>query len=142
MKKSFLLFLVLVIALALRMSVSAQEDVTLRILAGQSSTDSGIEDWIDEALAEKYPYIHLEWECVDWGNDFQPKMQVYMQSGLPDIMIGKAQDVQTYGGLGLLAPLTDKPYMAAVLDAAKEGTILSDGNAYGLTYNALYQGVY
>lgn len=142
MKKSFLLFLALVIALTLCVSVSAQEDVTLRILAGQSNTDAGIEDWIDEALAEKYPYIHLEWECVDWGNDFQPKMQVYMQSGLPDIMIGKAQDVQTYGSLGLLAPLTDKPYMAAVLDAAKEGTILSDGNAYGLTYNALYQGVY
>lgn len=69
------------------------EPVTLTVLAGQSTTDAGIEDMIDEALAEKYPNITLEWECVDWGNDFQPKMQQYMQSGLPDIMIGKAQDV-------------------------------------------------
>ena len=72
------------------------EEVTLTVLAGQSTTDAGIEDMIDEALAEKYPEITLEWECVDWGNDFQPKMQQYLQSGLPDIMIGKAQDVATY----------------------------------------------
>lgn len=46
------------------------EEVTLTVLAGQSTTDAGIEDMIDEALAEKYPEITLEWECVDWGNDF------------------------------------------------------------------------
>ena len=48
-----------------------QEPVTLTILAGQSTTDAGIEDMIDAAMAEKYPHITLEWECVDWGNDFQ-----------------------------------------------------------------------
>lgn len=77
-----------------------EEKVTLTVLAGQSTSDAGIEDMIDEALAEKYPNIELEWECVDWGNDFQPKMQQYMQSGLPDIMIGKAQDVATYAPQG------------------------------------------
>ena len=41
------------------------EPVTLTVLAGQSTTDAGIEDMIDEALAEKYPNITLEWECVD-----------------------------------------------------------------------------
>ena len=82
------------------------EPVTLTVLAGQSTTDAGIEDMIDEALAEKYPNITLEWECVDWGNDFQPKMQQYMQSGLPDIMIGKAQDVSTYAPQVFLAKLT------------------------------------
>lgn len=119
-----------------------EEPVTLRVLAGQSTTDAGIEDFIDEYLAEAYPYITLEWECVDWGEDFQPKMQTYMQSGLPDIMIGKAQDVATYGELGLLADLTDKAYMDNVLDAAKEGVTLDDGKVYGMTYNSLYQGVY
>ena len=118
-----------------------EEDVTLRVLAGQSTTDAGTEDMIDAALAEKYPHIKLEWECVDWGNDFQPKMQVYMQSELPDIMIGKTQDVSTYGSLGLLADLEGKPYMDEVLDAAKPGVSL-DGKIYGLTYNAQYQGVY
>ena len=78
------------------------EQITLSVLAGQSTTDAGIEDMIDEALAAKYPNIKLEWECVDWGKDFQPKMQVYMQSGVPDIMIGKAQDIATYAPQGIL----------------------------------------
>lgn len=119
----------------------SDEPVTLRILAGQSTTDAGIEELITEAVAKKYPNITLEWECVGWGTDFQPKMQVYMQSGLPDIMVGKAQDVATYGSLGLLADLSGKAYMGEVLEAASDGVTL-DGKLYGLTYNALYQGVY
>ena len=134
--------LLLAMALVLSLCAFAQaEEITLRVLAGQSTTDAGIEDMIDEALAKKYPEIKLEWECVDWGNDFQPKMQVYMQSGLPDIMIGKAQDVSTYGSLGLLADLTAQPYMENILDAAKEGVTL-DGKVLGMTFNCLYQGVY
>lgn len=142
MKKWLSLLMTVTLVLSCFACAQAEEAVTLRVLAGQSTTDAGIEDMIDAALAEKYPHITLEWECVDWGNDFQPKMQVYMQSGLPDIMIGKAQDVTTYGSLGLLADLTEKPYMDAVLDAAKTGVTLEDGNLYGLTFNALYQGVY
>lgn len=116
------------------------EEVTLTVLAGQSTTDAGIEDMIDEALAEKYPEITLEWECVDWGNDFQPKMQQYMQSGLPDIMIGKAQDVATYAPQGILGEI-DTQYLDKGLDAARENVTI-DGKTYGLVYNALYQGVY
>ncbi|MBO5371962.1 MAG: extracellular solute-binding protein [Lachnospiraceae bacterium] len=119
---------------------AGDEEVTLTILAGQSTTDAGIEDMIDEALAEKYPNITLEWECVDWGNDFQPKMQQYLQSGLPDIMIGKAQDVATYAPLGVLGTIDDT-YLDRGLDAARENVTI-DGNTYGLVYNALYQGVY
>lgn len=116
------------------------EKVTLTVLAGQSTTDAGIEDMIDEALAEKYPNIELEWECVDWGNDFQPKMQQYMQSGLPDIMIGKAQDVATYAPQGVLGEI-DSEYLDRGLDAARENVTI-DGKTYGMVYNALYQGVY
>ena len=114
--------------------------VTLTVLAGQSTTDAGIEDMIDAALAEQYPDITLEWECVDWGNDFQPKMQQYMQSGLPDIMIGKAQDVATYAQYGILGEI-DGTYLDRGLDAARENVTI-DGKTYGLVYNALYQGVY
>ena len=99
------------------------EPVTLTVLAGQSTTDAGIEDMIDEALAEKYPNITLEWECVDWGNDFQPKMQQYMQSGLPDIMIGKAQDVSTYAPQGVLGEI-DSTYLDRGLDAARENVTI------------------
>ena len=121
-------------------SAADDEPVTLTILAGQSTTDAGIEDMIDEAMAEKYPNITLEWECVDWGNDFQPKMQQYMQSGLPDIMIGKAQDVSTYAPQGVLGEI-DSTYLDRGLDAARENVTI-DGKTYGLVYNALYQGVY
>lgn len=116
------------------------EEVTLTVLAGQSTTDAGIEDMIDAALAEKYPNITLEWECVDWGNDFQLKMQQYLQSGLPDIMIGKAQDVATYAPQGVLGEI-DSTYLDRGLDAARENVTI-DGKTYGLVYNALYQGVY
>ena len=116
------------------------EPVTLTVLAGQSTTDAGIEDMIDEALAEKYPNITLEWECVDWGNDFQPKMQQYMQSGLPDIMIGKAQDVSTYAPQGVLGEI-DSTYLDRGLDAAREN-VTKKRKTYGLVYNAMYQGVY
>lgn len=118
----------------------SDEPVTLTVLAGQSTTDAGIEDFIDEALAAKYPNITLEWETVDWGNDFQPKMQQYLQSGLPDIMIGKAQDVATYSSLGVLGEIDDE-YVSRGLDAAKEN-VTFDGKTYGFVYNALYQGVY
>lgn len=119
---------------------ASDEAVTLTVLAGQSTTDAGIEDMIDAALAEQYPNITLEWECVDWGNDFQPKMQQYMQSGLPDIMIGKAQDVATYAPQGILGAI-DSKYLDRVLDAASENVTI-DGKTYGVVYNALYQGVY
>ena len=119
---------------------TSAEKVTLSVLAGQSTTDAGIEDMIDEALAKKYPNITLEWECVDWGNDFQPKMQQYMQSGLPDIMIGKAQDVKTYASQGILGAI-DGTYTDRVLDAANTNVTI-DGKVYGVVYNALYQGVY
>lgn len=121
-------------------SDNGEEKVTLTILAGQSTTDAGIEDMIDEAMAEKYPEVILEWECVDWGNDFQPKMQQYMQSGLPDIMIGKAQDVATYAPQGILGEI-DEQYLERGLDAARENVTI-DGKTYGLVYNAMYQGVY
>ncbi len=117
------------------------EKVTLSILAGQSTTDAGIEDFINKAVAKKYPNITLQWEAVDWGKDFHPKMQQYIQSGLPDILVGKAQDVATYSAQNLLGDMTGKPYLSKVLDAAIPGVTVN-GKTYGLVYNALYQGVY
>ena len=115
--------------------------ITLRVLDGQSTTDAGIEKLIDAALAAKYPNIKLEWDIVDWGKGFQPKMQQYMQSGLPDIMIGKAQDVATWGSQNVLADLSGKPYLDNILPAAvKSGSY--KGKVYGAVFNALYQGVY
>lgn len=116
------------------------EPVTITILAGQSTTDTGTEDMISEAVAKVYPNVTLEWECVSW-NDLAPKMQQYMQSGLPDIIIGKGQDVATYAPLGVLGDLTGTAAVDRVLDDATAGVTV-DGKVYGVVYNALYQGVY
>ena len=35
------------------------EPVTLTVLWGQSTTDAGLEDMIDEAMAAKYPHISI-----------------------------------------------------------------------------------
>ena len=121
-------------------SGQGDEKVTLKVLAGQSTTDAGIEDMIDEALAKKYPNIKLEWECVGWGGDFQAKMQQYMQTGMPDIIIGKAQDVGAYVPQGIFKEI-DSTYTDRLLDAASDNVTI-DGKTYGLVYNALYQGVY
>mgnify|MGYP002857460913 FL=1 len=64
----------------------------------------------------------------------------YMQTGIPDIIIGKGQDVATYSSLGLLGEI-DSTYTDKVIDAANEN-VTFDGKTYGLVYNALYQGVY
>lgn len=117
------------------------EDITLTVLWGQSTTDAGVEDMIDDALAEVYPNLTIEWECVDWGEGFGPKMQQYLQSGLPDIMIGKGQDVKTYASLGVLDDLSDLDAVDKVLDDATAGVTV-DGKVYGVVYNALYQGVF
>ena len=119
----------------------SSEQITLRVLAGQSTTDAGMEKLIDDVLAETYPDIKLEWDIVDWGKGFQPKMQVYMTSGLPDIMIGKAQDVATWGSQNVLADLSSKSYVDYIVPAAVDSGSY-DGKVYGLVFNALYQGVY
>lgn len=142
MKKLLAVLLALIMVMALPMTAFADEHepATLTILWGKNTNDIGMEDTIDEYMAEAYPWITIEWDCVDWGSEFQPKMQQYMQSGLPDIMIGKAQDVATYGNLGLLGEIPAE-YSSRVLDAANENVTV-DGKVEGLVYSCLYQGVY
>jgi ABC-type glycerol-3-phosphate transport system substrate-binding protein len=114
---------------------------TVRILDGQSTTDAGIEKIIDAAVAAKYPSIKLDWEIVGWGTELNAKVQQYVQSGLPDIIVGKGQDLATYSSKKLLSPITGKPYLKNVLDAAVKSATF-DGKTYGVEFNALYQGVY
>lgn len=124
------------------MTDNTQEEkpIMISVLAGQSTSDAGIEDMIDEALADKFPNVQLEWECVDWGEKFDSQMQARFAAGdVPDIMVGKAQDVASYAVGGNLAPIsvicTDKIKEQALQPVTKDGVI------YGLPYNILYQGV-
>jgi ABC-type glycerol-3-phosphate transport system substrate-binding protein len=114
--------------------------ITLTVLAGQSTSDAGIEDMINEMLKKKCPDIELEWECVDWGEKFASQMTARFSAGdVPDIMIGKAQDVATYVSSGNLAPLSGT-YQWNIVDASLPAVTV-DGKIYGLPYNAMYQGV-
>ncbi len=112
--------------------------ITLRILLAQDS-GYGIEDIIDEGLAEDYPEVQLEWETINWA-DLNTKMQTYIQSGLPDIIVGKATDAVTYGNMGVLGDLAGKPYLD---DVNEVGTDPGHGRRQSIrTYlDAMYQGV-
>lgn len=116
-------------------AVSA-EDVTLRILA----TGSDYQDVIDEVLTERFPDVTVEWESISW-NDLQGKMQQYMQSGMPDIVIAKSQDANNYGSYNVWADLTDKEYIQKVNEQAIPGTSIN-GKVLGMSCTALYGGVF
>lgn len=121
--------------------VQTQEDeIVLNVLAGQSTSDAGIEDMIDDFLAEEFPNVKLEWECVDWGESFDSQLRGRIAAGdIPDIMIGKAQDVSTYSREGILAKI--EPQEFSMIDPKVMETVTVDGCVYGIPYNAWYQGV-
>lgn len=117
-----------------------EKKITLTVLAGQSTSDPGIEEMINHLIQENCPEINLEWECVGWGEQFSSAMRTKFAAGeVPDIMIGKAQDVVAFAPSGNLAPLTG-PYVSYVLDASLPAVTM-DNKIYGLSYNAFYQGV-
>ena len=64
-----------------------------------------------------------------------------MQSGMPDIVIGKSQDANNYGNYGVWEDLTDKPYMDKVNEAALPGVTVDD-KVLGMSYTALYGGIF
>lgn len=116
------------------------DTVVLNILAGQSTSDAGTEDMISEAVAEKFPGVELEWECVDWGENFDDSMRARLSSGdIPDIIIGKTQDVAAYVDTGILAEIHPEGLEHIYKEALN--TVEKDGVVYGLPYNAWHQGV-
>lgn len=119
---------------------NSADDIVLTVLAGQSTSDAGVEDMIDEALQNKYPNVKLNWECVDWGEKFNAQMQAKFAAGdIPDIMIGKAQDVNTYAETDNLAPISN--VCSSKIKAPILKSVTVGGVVYGLPYNVWYQGV-
>ena len=114
--------------------------VKLSVFAGQSTPDPGTEEMIDELLEKELPNVELEWESVGWGDKFQSQMQAKLAAGeVPDIIIGKAQDVGTYQPSGDLAPIS--PDLARYVRREALASVSAGGAVYGLPYNAFYQGV-
>lgn len=116
------------------------EMIILNVFAGQSTTDAGIENIIDDWMALHYPHVKLEWESVDWGDQFDETLTARFISGdMPDIIIGKGQDIRNYVNKGIIAPfsfdITDdlSPEIAELA--------LVDNQMYAIPYNTFYQGV-
>ena len=117
-----------------------RDTIVISVVAGQSTSDAGVEDMVDEWMEKNFPQVYLEWECVDWGDQFNTQMKSRIAAGeIPDIMIGKAQDVQIYARTGNLAKISDAYLGKIKKDALKEVTV--NGAVYGIPYNAWYQGV-
>lgn len=117
-----------------------EEPIVLQVLAGQSTSDAGVEDMIDEWMEEHYPEVTLEWECVDWGDRFSAQLRGRIAAGdLPDIVIGKAQDVQAYARSGNLGTFPES--CSGQIDEQALKSVLVEGEVYGIPYNAWYQGV-
>jgi ABC-type glycerol-3-phosphate transport system substrate-binding protein len=117
-----------------------KDTIVLTVLAGQSTSDAGIEDMIDEWMKEKYPGVRLDWECVDWGERFDAQLRSRFSAGdVPDIIVGKAQDVRAYVGTGNLAPVPESCSDMIKQEALNAVTV--NGIVYGLPFNAWYQGV-
>jgi len=115
--------------------------VLLTVLAGQATSDAGIEEMINALLRTRQPEVELEWERMDWGERFEAQMQAKLAAGeVPDIMVGKAQDVATYVPTGNLAPAPAS--LVQYISPVALPAVTIKGRVYGLPYNAFYQGVF
>ncbi|MDL2206001.1 extracellular solute-binding protein [Eubacteriales bacterium OttesenSCG-928-N13] len=137
---AILLSLVLCMSGMVGLAESAQEPVTLRVMWCQGTNASGLEETIEQMLSEQYPHISVEWEITTW-EDLPSKMQQYMQSGMPDVVIAKSQDANNYGGYGVWADLSDTDYIGNVLESCLGGVTI-DGKILGMPYIGTYGGVY
>ena len=123
------------------LELSEQDDqITISILAGQSTSDAGVEDMIEEKISSVLPEVKVEWECVDWGDSFESRLRARLASGdVPDIIIGKAQDVKTYYNTGSLASINEE--LLQGIDKKALDTVTIDGKYYGIPVNVWYQGI-
>lgn len=119
---------------------SRPQKTILTVLAGQSTTDAGTEEMLGEVIESHFDDLEINWEKVDWGDAFSAQMNAKFAAGeVPDIMIGKAQDVATFVSSGNLAPVPSSllPYIAA----SSVQDVSVNGVAYGIPYDKDYQGV-
>lgn len=113
---------------------------TLTVLYGESTSDPGLEDIFTEHLGRLSEEVSLDWESVDWGERFSGLLRMKIAAGeVPDLIIGKAQDVCTFQPTGILTVLG--PELSDHVQDMGLEQVTIDGKVYGLPYNLLYQGV-
>lgn len=116
------------------------DPVILTVLAGQTAADAGTEDMINDLVADRYPYVTLDWQTVEWGNEFDSMLRADFAAGeIPDIIIGKAQDVSEYYRTGNLAEIDGS--LTKLVDPETLDDVSVGDKIYGLPYNEDYLGV-
>lgn len=146
MRKSFLclacLSLVLLSGCQVKETPESAEAApkALTVFYGESTSDPGLEDVFTERLSQHFPTVILDWESVDWGERFSGNLRMKIAAGeMPDLIIGKAQDVRAFQPTGYLAALGGELY-EPILEVGLD-QVSVDGEVYGIPYNMLYQGV-
>lgn len=144
MKKGFICLFCIVLCLSGCATQKEQQTdkntIILNVLAGQSSSDAGVEDIINDYVAEKFPQVKLHWETAEWGDEFDETLRADFASGeVPDIIIGKAQNVSSYYKTGNLAEIEMPLQHYVESDSLRDVTI--NNKVYGIPYNKDYQGV-
>ena len=113
---------------------------TITVLHGHSTTDLGLEDMITQKISSEFPDVRLEWDNISWGDYFSNEMQARIASGdVPDIIIGKAQDVSSFQASGFLSSF-DESFTGYIQQNGLE-SVTVNGSVYGIPYDMLYQGV-
>lgn len=116
----------------------AEQPTVLTVLCGQSTSDFGLEEILEEKL-QGYN-VELSWESVDWGNDFASAFRArYIAGEMPDLIIGKAQDVAGLQSFSCIAPFSER--FTALFRPECLQSVTVDGRLYGLPLNEQYQGV-
>lgn len=144
MRNCFCFFLCLIFFISGCANTNGQDTqkntIILNVLAGQSSSDAGVEDVINDYVAEHFPQVTLHWETAEWGDEFDETLRADFASGeVPDIIIGKAQNVSSYYKTGNLAEITMPLEHYVESDSLRDVTI--NNKVYGIPYNKDYQGV-
>jgi ABC-type glycerol-3-phosphate transport system substrate-binding protein len=91
-------------------------------------------------IETEYANVNLEWDSVDWGEYFTPEMKAKIAAGeIPDMIIGKSQDVYAYRPIGFLTAFDESLY--GNIQGFTLDSVTLDGSVYGIPYNICYQGV-
>ena len=64
------------------------EGTRLTVLFGESTSDPGVGDMLRAHIEQHFPEVELEWESVDWGEQFSGRLNAKIASGeTPDLII-------------------------------------------------------
>jgi len=117
------------------------DKITITILAGQSTTDAGTEAMMEEVLEKRFPDINFEWICVGWGDQFASQAEGKFVSGdVPDILIGKAQDVENFWKREMIVPIEGSA--PSKIEEQSMKLVTKGNDVYGLPYTESFQGVF